>query len=88
MSNHFGSLTWAAARPRTAVLSSRTLALLPTAAYRSLDCGAGWSGGLEKRVEQHAFATFAAVQANPQVKDTGIGMPLGPPPWRPPEPTL
>lgn len=85
MSNHIGSLTWAAARPRTPVPFSRALALLPAAGYPSLECGTGRPSGVKKHVEQHVFATSAAVQANAQVKDTGIRMSLGPPPWRPPE---
>lgn len=84
MSNHIGSLTWAAARPRTTVLSPRGIAPL-SAGYASLECGRVRADGVEKRVELHVFATFAAVQANAQVKDTGIRMSLGPPPWRPPE---
>ena len=85
MSNHIGSLAWAAARPRTTVLSSRTRALSLPAGYLSLECGTGRPGGVDKRVERHVLATFAVVQANAQVKDTGIRMSLGPPPWRPPE---
>ena len=50
---------------------------------------------MKQHVEQHVFATSAAVQAKGNAKatakvdvlakDTGIRMPLGPPPWRPPE---
>jgi hypothetical protein len=84
VSNHIDFVAWAAARPRTTVLSPRGIAPLSTG-YASLECGRVGLGGVKKRVEQHVFATFAAVQVNAQVKDTGIRMPLGPPPWRPPE---
>jgi hypothetical protein len=99
VSNHSGSLAWAAARPRTTVPSARTssraLGLLPGGAYPSLECETGRPGDVKQHVEQHVFATSAAVQAKGNakatakvdvlVKDTGIRMPLGPPPWRPPE---
>ena len=99
MGNYFGSLTWAAARPRTTVpcarTSSRALGLLPSTGYPSLESGTGRPSGVKQHVEQHVFATSAAVQAKGNakvtakvdalVKDTGIRMSLGPPPWRPPE---
>ncbi|MGH3375082.1 MAG: hypothetical protein ACRDP6_10110 [Actinoallomurus sp.] len=50
---------------------------------------------MKQHVEQHVFATSAAVQVKGNakatakvdalLKDTGIRMSLGPPPWRPPE---
>jgi hypothetical protein len=84
VSNHIGSLTWAAACPRTTVPSSRALALLSAVGHTSPDYGHVRLSGGEKRVE-HVFAKFAAAQLNAQVKDTGVRMSLGPPPWRPPE---
>jgi hypothetical protein len=87
VSNHIGSLTWAAACPRPTVLAFR--GVTPSSAgYASLECGRVRPDGADKRVEMHVFATLAAAQKNAQVKDTGIRMPLGPPPWRPPEPPL
>ena len=79
--------------------SSRALGLLPGTGYPSLESETGRPSGVKQHVEQHVFATSAAVQANVQakgnakvtakvdvlVKDTGIRMSLGPPPWRPPE---
>ncbi len=79
MSNHFGSLAWAAACPRSSALLPRDLA----PGYAPL--GRVRPSGVETPVEQHAFATFTAVQANAQVKDSGIRMSWAPPPWRPPE---
>jgi hypothetical protein len=78
-------LTWSAACPRTAVLSSRGLVPLTAVGYASPETGRERASGAEKRVEQHVFAKSAAVQVNAQVKDTGIRMPMGPHPWRPPE---
>jgi hypothetical protein len=81
VSNYFDSSTWAAACPRTTVLSPQGVTSL---GYASL-LGRVRPDGVEKRVEQHVFAKFAAARRNAQVKDTGIRMSLGPPPWRPPE---
>ncbi|WP_329241387.1 hypothetical protein OG417_42160 [Actinoallomurus sp. NBC_01490] len=84
MSNHFGTQAWAAACPRPSVLSSRGTASLP-AVYAYLEAGRVRPDGVEKRVEKHVFTTLGAVQLNAQAKDAAIRMPLGPPPWRPPE---
>jgi hypothetical protein len=67
------------------VLSPRGFVPLSAVGHASLETGRERAAGVEKRVEQHVFAKFAAVQANAQVKDTGIRMPVGPHPWRPPE---
>jgi hypothetical protein len=82
VSNYFGSSTWAAACPRTTVLSPRDVTSL---GYDASLLGRVRPDGVEKRVEQHVFAKFAAARSNAQVKDTDIRMSLGPPPWRPPE---
>jgi hypothetical protein len=80
VSNHFGSQAWAAACPRSTVSSTRGLA---PAGYARL-LGRVRSDGVEKRVDQHVFAELTALSANAaQVKDTGIRMQLGPPPWSP-----
>jgi hypothetical protein len=64
------------------VLSTRDLA---SAGYTTLR-GRVRPDGVEKRVDQHVFAEPTALPANAaQVKDTGIRMQLGPPPWSPPE---
>lgn len=82
MSNHFGTPAWAATSPRSAVLSTRGLT---SAGYATL-LGRVRPAGVEKRVDQHLFAELKARSANAaQVKDTGIRMQLGPPPWSPPE---
>jgi hypothetical protein len=81
VSNYFDISAWAAACPRTTVLSPRYATLLGDASLG----GRVRLGGVEKRVEQHVFATPVAVLRNAQVKDTGSRMSLGPPPWRPPE---
>jgi hypothetical protein len=67
------------------VLSTRGLVPLSVTAYASPEAGRERAGGVDRRVEQHVFAKSAAVQVNAQVKDTGIRMPKGPHPWRPPE---
>lgn len=88
MSNHIDSSTWAAACPPAIELSPRVLAPLSVLGSAYPEAGrerlSDRPGGVNTQVEQHALAVFAAVQVN-QVKDTGIRMPLGPPPWRPPE---
>jgi hypothetical protein len=87
VSNHIGSLTWAAACSRSIVLSPR--GVTPSSAgYAPVECGRVRADGVDKRVERHGFTTLAAAQKNAQVKDAGMPMPLGPPPWRPPEPPL
>lgn len=89
MSTHFAPSPWAAACP-AAKAPSLCLLLAPQPAldYATLETGrvrlSRRPGGVDKRVEQHVFATSAAAR-DAQVKDTGIGMPLGPPPWSPPE---
>jgi hypothetical protein len=85
VSTYSGFLTWPAACPRTTVLSSRGLVPLAAVGYASPEAGRERANGAEKRVELHVFAKSAAVQVNAQVKDTGIRMPKGPHPWRPPE---
>jgi hypothetical protein len=83
VSSNFGSSeAWAAACSRTTVLSPRDVTF---PGYDASLLGRVRPTGVEKRVEQHVFATFAAARSNAQVKDTGIRMSLGPPPWRPPE---
>ncbi|MFB9839383.1 hypothetical protein [Actinoallomurus acaciae] len=54
-------------------------------AYASPEAGRVRRDGVEKRVEKHVFTTLGAVQLTAQAKDAAIRMPLGPPPWRPPE---
>lgn len=89
MSNNFGSSTWAAACPQVTTLSPRVLAPLAVLGHTTLESGrvrlSGRPGGVNKQVEQHVFATYAAARVTAQVKDSDIRMPLGPPPWRPPE---
>jgi hypothetical protein len=85
VSNYSGFLTWSAACPRTTVLSSRGLVPLTAVGYASPEAGRERAGGVARRVEHSVFAKSAAVQVNAQVKDTGIRMPKGPHPWRPPE---
>jgi hypothetical protein len=89
VSNYFGSSTWAAACPSATVASPRVLASLAVLGHTSLETGrfrlSGRPGGVNKQVEQHVFAASAAARAVAQVKDADIRMPLGPPPWRPPE---
>jgi hypothetical protein len=85
VTNFSALLTRPAACPRTTVLSSRGLVPLTAVGYASPEAGRERASGVEKRVEQHVFAKSAAVQVNDQVKDTGIRMPKGPHPWRPPE---
>lgn len=84
MSNHFGSPAWAAACPRTSVPSPRRGASLSRVGYPTAESLRVRPDGV-KRVEQHVFTELAALWVNAQVKDTGIRMPLGPYPWRPPE---
>jgi hypothetical protein len=81
VSNQTGTQAWAAAAcPRPSVLSTRGTAS-PSPLYASPEAGRVRRNDVEKPVEQHVFTKLAAVQA----KDAGIRMPLGPPPWRPPE---
>ncbi|GLY73128.1 hypothetical protein Airi02_025570 [Actinoallomurus iriomotensis] len=85
MSNNIGTQAWAAACPRPSVLFSRGSASLP-AVYVSPEAGhARPEGVAKKRVEKHVFTTLGAGQLTAQAKDAAIRMPLGPPPWRPPE---
>jgi hypothetical protein len=90
VSNDFGSSTWAAACPPASELSPRVLAPLSVLGSAYLEAGrdrlSGRPGGVKTQVEKHVSAAFAAAaRVAAQVKDTGIRMPLGPPPWSPPE---
>lgn len=88
MSNTFGSSAWAAACPVAIELSPRVLAPLSALGSAYPEAGrdrlSGRPGGVNTQVEQHVFAKVTAAWAT-QVKDADIRMPLGPPPWSPPE---
>ncbi len=82
---------WAADHPRPAVLSPCGAPMAPTGVritesrYESVEFGR-LRGGLDLRGEQHALATFSAIQMkNAQVKSASKRGALGPYPWRPPE---
>lgn len=89
MSNYTGSSAWAAARPSAIELSPRVPATLSVLGSAYPEAGrdrlSGRPGGVNTQVEQHVFARFTAAASVTQVKDTDIRMPLGPPPWSPPE---
>jgi hypothetical protein len=82
VSNNIGTQPWAAAAacPRPSVPSTRGFTPL-SALYVAPETGRKQRLGVDKQVETHVFAELAAAQ----VKDAGIRMQLGPPPWSPSE---
>src|SRR5690349_14153368 len=88
VSNYFGSSIWAATCPAATTPSPRVLARLSVlgSAYPGAEAGRDRLSGrpvakVTKQVETHVFAALAAARVTAQVQDTGIRMPLGPPPW-------